>query len=113
MQRTTVSFPHGFNLLVGDKHSQAGTIVLAPGEETGGADNRHHGADQWIYVVSGTGTADVAGEHFNLAPSSLVLIQRGDAHGFRNTGGADLWLLTFYTPPAYDADGNELSAGLP
>ena len=88
MQRTTVSFPGGFNLLLGDKHSQAGTLVLAPGEETGGADNRHRGADQWIYVVSGTGTADVAGEHFDLARPRLVLIQRGDAHGFRNTGQA-------------------------
>lgn len=113
MQRKNVSFPRGFNLLLGDKHSQAGTLVLAPGEETGGADNRHGGADQWIYVVSGTGTADVAGEHFDLAPALLVLIQRGDAHGFRNTGQADLCLLTLYTPPAYDADGNELPAGLP
>lgn len=113
MQRANVSFPHGFKLLLGDEHSQAGTLVLAPGETTGGPDNRHSGADQWIYVVSGTGEADVAGERFDLTPSTLVLIARGDAHGFSNTGRADLCLLTFYTPPAYDADGEELPAGLP
>lgn len=113
MQRTAASYPRGFQILLGDANSQAGTLVLAPGEVTGGADNRHRGADQWIYVVSGTGSAEIAGETFDLAPSTLVLIQRGDGHGFRNTGSSDLCLLTFYTPPAYDEDENELPAGLP
>ena len=113
MQRMTVSYPRGCKILLGDANSQAGTLVLAPGETTGGPQNRHRGADQWIYTVSGTGVAEVANETFDLAPSTLVLIQRGDGHGFRNTGSADLCLLTFYTPPAYDSGENELPAGLP
>lgn len=113
MKRANVSFPRGFKLWLGDEHSQAATLVLAPGETTGGPENRHSGADQWIYVVSGTGEADIAGERFELTPSTLVLIERGDPHGFRNTGSGELCLLTFYTPPAYDAEGNELPAGLP
>ena len=99
MKRTSVSYSRGFKLLLGDDHSQAATLVLAPGETTGGPENRHSGADQWIYVVSGSGI--------------LVLIQRGDGHGFRNTGASDLCLLTFYTPPAYDDEANELPAGMP
>jgi mannose-6-phosphate isomerase-like protein (cupin superfamily) len=113
MKRTSVSYSRGFEVLVGNAQSQAGTLVLAPGETTGGPDNRHGGADQWIYVVSGAGLADIAGERFDLTPSMLVLIERGEPHGFRNTGEGDLCLLTFYAPPAYDADGNELPAGLP
>lgn len=113
MKRTSVSHSRGFKLLLGDAHSQAATLVLAPGETTGGPENRHSGADQWIYVVSGIGIADIAGESFALEPSILVLIQRGDGHGFRNTGASELCLLTFYTPPAYDDEANELPAGMP
>ena len=32
-------------------------MVLAPGDKEGGADNRHRGADQWLYVLSGSGEA--------------------------------------------------------
>ncbi len=114
MKRTSsVSYHRGFNVVLGNEHSQAGTLVLAPGESTGGPENRHGGADQWIYVVSGVGLAEIAGERFDLTPSALVLIERGEPHGFRNTGDADLCLLTFYAPPAYDAGGDELPAGLP
>lgn len=113
MKHTIVSYTRGFNILLGDRNSQAGTLVISPGETVGGQENRHGGADQWIYVVSGTGVADIAGECVDLAPAALILIQRGDPHGFRNTGRDDLCLLTFYTPPAYDEDENELPAGRP
>ena len=113
MKQTIVSYTRGFNILLGDHHSQAGTLVIGPGKSVGGAENRHGGADQWIYVASGTGVADIAGQRVNLAPASLILIQRGDPHAFRNTGSADLCLLTFYTPPAYDDQKNELPAGRP
>lgn len=113
MKRTTVTYGQGFHVLIGDEHSQAATLVVEPGGKVGGAHNRHGGADQWIYVLSGKGEATVAGETFAIAPGALVLIQRGDGHGFRNTGSANLEMLTLYVPPAYDENEDELPAGMP
>jgi len=63
-------------------------MTLGPGENEGGPDNRHGGADQWLYVVSGTGVAIVNGDRVQLREGTLVLIQRGDQHEIRNTGAA-------------------------
>ena len=113
MKRTTVSYAKGFHILLGDGHSQAATLVIGPGGSVGGPNNRHGGADQWIYVASGSGEADIAGQTFAMEANALVLIQRGDPHGFRNTGQTDLRILTFYVPPAYDDNEEELPAGKP
>ena len=40
---------------------QAAQMVIAPGGKEGGPDNRHRGADQWLYVAEGTGVAIVEG----------------------------------------------------
>lgn len=113
MKRTMVNYARGFHVLLGDARSQAATLVIEPGRKVGGHENSHGGADQWIYVVAGEGEATVAGETFPLIAQSLVLIERGESHGFRNTGDVSLQILTFYVPPAYDADENELPAGRP
>lgn len=86
-------------------------MVIAPGEREGGADNRHRGADQWLYVHSGTGEAVINGHTYPLEAGALILIQRGDAHEIRNTGRTALKTLNFYVPPAYTEGGDELPAG--
>ena len=111
MKRTTVSFDKDFAVLLGDARSQSAAMVMKPGTHEGGPDNRHGGADQWIFVVSGSGEALIAGETVSLTANTLVLIERGEAHGFLNIGADDLRILTFYVPPAYDPRGNELPAG--
>jgi mannose-6-phosphate isomerase-like protein (cupin superfamily) len=88
-------------------------MVLPPGDCEGGPDNRHRGADQWLYVVSGKGAATINGKRLPLRPGSLVLIERRDRHEIRNTGKADLRTLSFYVPPAYRSDGEELPRGRP
>src|SRR6266545_6572670 len=57
MQHKHLQFGHGFKGVLGDEHSQAAQMTLAPGETEGGPDNWHRGADQWLFVVSGTGEA--------------------------------------------------------
>jgi mannose-6-phosphate isomerase-like protein (cupin superfamily) len=111
MKQTTVSYPRGFNVLIGDQRSQAASMVIEPGGSEGGADNRHHGADQWLYVESGKGEAIINDHVYPLDAGSLVLIQRGDPHEIRNTGRALMKTLNFYVPPAYTTDGDELPAG--
>lgn len=76
MQHKHLQFGHGFKVVLGDKHSQAAQMTLAPGETEGGPDNRHRGADLWLYVVSGTGAAIVEGERVELREGTLVLIGR-------------------------------------
>jgi mannose-6-phosphate isomerase-like protein (cupin superfamily) len=48
--------------VLGDDHSQAAQLTLTPGEAESGSVNRHRGADQWLFVVAGTGKAVVNGE---------------------------------------------------
>lgn len=113
MKRKTLRFGKGFNVVLGSKRSQAAQMVLAPGKSEGGPGNRHAGADQWLFVVSGTGVAIVNGRRYALGPMTLLLIEHGDRHEIRNTGRALLKTLNVYVPPAYTADGDELPAGKP
>jgi mannose-6-phosphate isomerase-like protein (cupin superfamily) len=113
MQHKHLQFGHGFRVVLGDDHSQAAQMTLAPGETEGGPDNRHRGADQWLYVVSGTGVAVVEGERVELREGTLVLIKRGERHEVRNAGETLLRTLNVYVPPAYTEAGEELPDGKP
>ncbi|HEY3862275.1 MAG TPA: cupin domain-containing protein [Verrucomicrobiae bacterium] len=88
-------------------------MVIPAGGKEGGANNNHHGTDQWLFVVSGKGSATIAGKRITLRTSSLVLIERGQNHEIRNTGSAELVTLNFYIPPAYTKAGSELQAAKP
>jgi mannose-6-phosphate isomerase-like protein (cupin superfamily) len=111
MQHQHLRFGVGFRVVLGNRRSQAAQMTLAPGESTGDSDNRHRGADQWLYVVSGDGLAVVNGDRLELRQGTLVLIERGDRHEIRNIGRTPLKTVNFYVPPAYTPDGEELPAG--
>ena len=86
-------------------------MVIEPGDSEGGPDNRHRGADQWLFVVSGRGAATINGRRVALREGSLVLIEKGDTHEIRNTGRALLRTLNLYVPPAYTRKGDALPRG--
>jgi mannose-6-phosphate isomerase-like protein (cupin superfamily) len=111
MKRKNLRLENGFQVILGNQTSQAAEMVLPPGDVEGGGENRHRGADQWLYVLSGTGIATVNGERYQLDEGSLMLIERGDEHEIRNTGDDPLRTLNFYVPPAYTEDGEELPRG--
>jgi mannose-6-phosphate isomerase-like protein (cupin superfamily) len=104
-------FGKGFKVVLGNRRSQAATMVLAPGDCEGGPDNRHRGADQWLYVVKGTGVAILGGRKRAIKAGSIVLIERGTTHEIRNTGRSPMQTVNIYVPPAYRSDGNELPRG--
>jgi mannose-6-phosphate isomerase-like protein (cupin superfamily) len=110
MQHKHLQFGHGFRVVLGDDHSQAAQMTLGPGETEGGPDNRHRGADQWLFVVGGQGVAVVEGERIDLREGTLLLIERGETHEIRNTGRAPLKTFNVYVPPGYTAEGDELPA---
>ncbi|HEV3165814.1 MAG TPA: cupin domain-containing protein [Isosphaeraceae bacterium] len=93
MQYKHLRFGLGFRVVLGDDHSQAAQMTLGPGETEGGPDNRHRGADQWLFVVSGEGEAIVEAERVELREGTLVLIQRSETHEIRNTGREPLKTL--------------------
>lgn len=111
MKKAHLRFGNGFLVATGNVRSQAASMTLPPGESEGGPDNRHRGADQWLFVQSGRGLAIVEGHRITLRAGSLVLIERGNRHEVRNTGRTPLRTLNIYVPPAYTKRGDELSRG--
>jgi mannose-6-phosphate isomerase-like protein (cupin superfamily) len=104
-------FGKGFHVSIRNGRAQAAEMVIAPGECEGGPDNRHRGADQWLFVVSGRGVAIVNDKRQALREGSLVLIEKGSTHEIRNTGRTPLKTLNLYVPPAYRSDGEPLPRG--
>ena len=111
MQRKHLRFGRGFRVAFSNTRAQAAEMVIAPGGVEGGPDNRHHGADQWLFVISGSGYARIESRRVELTGGSLLLIEKGERHEIRNTGIAPLRTLNVYVPPAYDARGVELPRG--
>lgn len=111
MKRKNLRLESGFRVVLGNHDSQAAEMVLPPGNAEGSPQNRHRGADQWLYVLSGTGVAKVNSKRYLLKKGSLMLIERGDEHEIRNTGRDMLRTLNIYVPPAYGGDGEELPRG--
>ncbi|NUO75869.1 MAG: cupin domain-containing protein [Lysobacter sp.] len=111
MQHKRFRFGVGFRVAFRLRRVQAAEMVIAPGDSEGGPDNRHRGADQWLYVVAGRGLAIVGERRQALGPGSLIVIERGERHEIRNTGRGALKTVNFYSPPAYDDEGEPLAAG--
>ena len=54
----------------------------------------HHREEEWVYVLAGTGTADIGGEEHPIGPGDFLAFHAGGAaHQIRNTGGQDLVYL--------------------
>ena len=113
MKRKTLRFGKGFRVALGNRRCQAAEMVIPPGESEGGPKNRHRGADQWLFVVAGSGVAIVKGHRYTLKTGSLLLIEHGDRHEIRNGERTLLRTLNFYTPPAYDTRGRPLAPAEP
>lgn len=111
MQSKHLRFGKGFRPAFAVRKVQAAEMVIAPGDSEGGPDNVHRGADQWVYVVSGSGVAIVDGARRRLRAGSLLVIERGERHEIRNTGRGLLKTLNVYSPPAYREDGEPLPPG--
>ena len=108
MKRKQLRFGKGFRVAINNRRAQAAEMVIAPGKAEGDPQNRHRGADQWLYVVSGTGSALINGGRYALRQGTLMLIERGDKHQIMNSGRTLLRTLNFYVPPAYNKEGDEL-----
>jgi len=113
MKRRQLRFGRGFRVVISNRRAQAAQMVLPQGRSEGDNENRHRGADQWLYVVSGRGIARLNDKRYPLRAGTLLLIEQGDRHEIRNTGRSPLQTLNFYSPPAYTAEGNPRAVARP
>jgi mannose-6-phosphate isomerase-like protein (cupin superfamily) len=90
-----------FDVVAGTPRSQAATMVLNPGQATGGDDNVHTISDQWLYVISGQGEATINSRRVPIDSGELLLIEAGERHEIRNTGKEPLVTVNVYAPPEY------------
>src|SRR5690606_27352401 len=111
MQKKSLRFGKGFRIAAEVRKAQAAEMVLAPGHCEGGENNHHRGADQWLFVVEGTGVARVEGRRVALKPGVLLVIERQERHEIRNTGTTLLKTLNVYYPPAFTRGGNPKGPG--
>lgn len=111
MKKEQLRFESEFRIVFGKGECQFAEMTLQPGATEGGPGNRHKGADQWLFVVSGRGVAVVSGTSHKLRKWTLLLIERGETHEIRNTGRTVLRTLNAYAPHAYTKSGNALPAG--
>jgi mannose-6-phosphate isomerase-like protein (cupin superfamily) len=94
-----------FDVLVATRGAQAATMTLAPGAESSeDTANEHAWAEQWLYVVSGTGSARVGRRTVKLREGSLLVVEKREPHRIR-AGRQRLVTLNLYVPPAYGDDG--------
>ena len=102
MKRTsTADATRWFDVLLETERAQAASMVLSPGQSTGGPENRHEESEQWLFVASGQGEAVVAGERVDLSAGDLVCIEPSETHEITNTGEKPLETVNLYVPPEY------------
>ena len=95
-----------FRVLTSSDSAQAAMMVLKPGQSTGEKQNEHPRAEQWLYVISGSGRARVGRRSVKLKEGSLLLVEQNEEHQVENTGRKKpLVTLNLYVPPAYTPDG--------
>ena len=111
MRHDTLDFAPGFRTAFAVRDAQAAVMVIPVGGSEGGPDNHHRGADQWLYVVDGLGVAIIDGREVSLGPADLLVIECGERHEIRNLGDVPLKTLNFYSPPAFDGEGNPVGPG--
>ncbi|MGN6512845.1 MAG: cupin domain-containing protein [Lysobacteraceae bacterium] len=111
MRHQHLDFSPGFRVACSVREAQAAVMTIAPGDREGGPGNRHRGADQWLYVVEGEGTAVVDGHEQSLRPGDLLVVAHGEQHEIRATGAMPLRTLNFYSPPAFDREGDPVGPG--
>ena len=104
-----------FDVLHTTRSAQIATMVLQPGEcSDESARNEHPKSEQWVYVVSGSGSVTTAKRGARtrttkVKAGGVVLIEKAEHHQIRNTGKTPLRTINLYVPPAYDADGEVIS----
>ena len=55
--------------------------------------HRHHGEEEWVFVLEGEGMSDIDDHTETVGPGDFIAYPAGCAHSLRNIGGSDLVYL--------------------
>jgi mannose-6-phosphate isomerase-like protein (cupin superfamily) len=100
-----------FKVIAQGSSSQAAMMSLKAGESSSDkVEDEHPKAEQWVYVISGSGRARFKGRSVQIKEGSLLLIEKNEGHQISNTGRGLLVTLNFYAPPAYTENGEVRAA---
>ncbi|HEX3356650.1 MAG TPA: cupin domain-containing protein [Tepidisphaeraceae bacterium] len=91
--------------LFNSKTMQAAMMTLRPGQISGELGNEHPKAEQWLFVIAGSGAALGKKSRVVIRTGSLLFIRKGEVHQIKNTGRQKLVTLNLYAPPAYTPEG--------
>jgi mannose-6-phosphate isomerase-like protein (cupin superfamily) len=101
-QRSVLKNRAKFKVIAQGSSSQAAMMTLKSGESSSKeVEDEHPKAEQWVYVISGSGRAKTNGRSVAIKEGSLLLIEKNEAHQIINTGQSPLVTLNIYAPPAY------------
>lgn len=76
----------------GLKRIAVNLAFLPPGKDSG-IFHVHHREEEWLYVVSGRGVAEVDDREYEVGPGDFLGFQPGVGHLVRNTSGEELHYL--------------------
>jgi len=75
-----------------------GMLTVIESRTVGGAPRHiHTREDEYFYVLEGTITVEIGGEHFEVGKGGFVFLPRGIPHSWDTLGEATLLMIT--TPP--------------
>ncbi|MDR3592337.1 MAG: cupin domain-containing protein [Negativicutes bacterium] len=74
-----------------------GVSIIGPGKIH--EEHKHDDNQELITVIGGEGVARIDGREFAISQGSVIGLDRGERHGFVNTGKTDLMMLWIYDPP--------------
>ena len=100
--------PYATGVAIGDpptEWSESKNIkwkIEVPGK--GHATHNHPGVEEILYVLSGEGEQDVAGERRKVGPGTLIHIPPDVFHETINTGWEQMKIIAIYAPPGPEAE---------
>ena len=90
-----------FSVIASSEASQTAWMTLAPGEASGPKENEHAQSEQILYLVEGQLDAEIGDRQLTMKPGDSVIVGKGVAHRFTNSGSRDAVTFNVYVPPAY------------
>ncbi len=79
-----------------------GLVLLEPGK--GHTTHNHPGVEEILYVISGEGEQDVAGDRRKVGPGTLIHVPPDVFHETINTGWEQMKIIAIYAPPGPEAE---------
>src|SRR5438105_8521957 len=99
--QTSIARGKLFKPLLNTPSVQAAMMTLRPGQVSGEFGDEHPKAEQWLFVVSGSGVAIGKSSRIPIRQGSLLLIRNNEPHQIKNTGRKALITHNHYPPPPY------------